>query len=201
MLVTRSNPELPKHKGMTYFALDMHAEGVEVRPLRQITGEAEFNEVYITEVRIPDSQRIGDIGEGWRVSLTTLMNERSAIGGSSGGSTSKPGMGPISDAVELWQSLPEDRRNKASQDRLMNLWAKARHFVLQTNVHRWRQKLETPDRKDQSENLLPPNLIKLFMNCVLISWVLRAKLIMTTRSAVQSCYLQMVQSMGPVTLF
>ena len=125
MLVTRSNPELPKHKGMTYFALDMHAEGVEVRPLRQITGEAEFNEVYITEVRIPDSQRIGDIGEGWRVSLTTLMNERSAIGGSSGGSTSKPGMGPISDAVELWQSLPEDRRNKASQDRLMNLWAKA----------------------------------------------------------------------------
>ena len=88
MLVTRSNPELPKHKGMTYFALDMHAEGVEVRPLRQITGEAEFNEVYITEVRIPDSHRIGDVGEGWRVALTTLMNERSAIGGSSGGSTS-----------------------------------------------------------------------------------------------------------------
>ena len=114
MLVTRSNPELPKHKGMTYFALDMHAEGVEVRPLRQITGEAEFNEVYITEVRIPDSHRIGDVGEGWRVALTTLMNERSAIGGSSGGSTSKPGMGPIGDAVELWRSLPEDRRNKAS---------------------------------------------------------------------------------------
>ena len=95
MLVTRSNPELPKHKGMTYFALDMHAEGVEVRPLRQITGEAEFNEVYITEVRIPDSHRIGDVGEGWRVALTTLMNERSAIGGSSGGSTSKPVWGRL----------------------------------------------------------------------------------------------------------
>ncbi len=125
MLVTRSNPELPKHKGMTYFALDMHAEGVEVRPLRQITGEAEFNEVYITEVRIHDDNRIGDIGEGWRVSLTTLMNERSAIGGSSGGSTSKPGMGPISDAVNLWKNLPEEKQNKATLDRLMSLWAKA----------------------------------------------------------------------------
>ena len=125
MLVTRSNPELPKHKGMTYFALDMHADGVEVRPLRQITGEAEFNEVYITEVRIPDTHRIGDIGEGWRVALTTLMNERSAIGGSSGGSTSKPGMGPIGDAVELWRSLSDEKRSKATLDRLMNLWAKA----------------------------------------------------------------------------
>ena len=125
MLVTRSNPELPKHKGMTYFALDMHAEGVEVRPLRQITGEAEFNEVYVTEVRIPDSHRIGDVGEGWRVALTTLMNERSAIGGSSGGSTSKPGMGPISDAVELWKALPAERQNKATLDKLMSLWAKA----------------------------------------------------------------------------
>ena len=70
---------------MTYFALDMHAPGVEVRPLRQITGEAEFNEVYMTDVRIPDSCRIGDVGEGWRASLTTLMNERNAIGGGGGG--------------------------------------------------------------------------------------------------------------------
>ncbi|MFW2333573.1 acyl-CoA dehydrogenase family protein, partial [Ilumatobacter sp.] len=83
MLVTRSNPDLPKHKGMTYFALDMRAPGVEVRPLRQITGEAEFNEVYMTDVRVPDAHRIGDVGEGWRASLTTLMNERSAIGGGS----------------------------------------------------------------------------------------------------------------------
>ena len=125
MLVTRSNPELPKHKGMTYFALDMNADGVEVRPLRQITGEAEFNEVYVTEVRIPDSNRIGDIGEGWRVALTTLMNERTAIGGGGGGSTSKPGMGPIGDAVELWKALNPEMQNKATLDRLMSLWTKA----------------------------------------------------------------------------
>ena len=85
MLVTRTDPEAPKHKGMTYFAIDMHSDGVEVRPLRQITGEAEFNEVYFTDARIPDNQRIGAEGEGWRAALTTLMNERTAIGGGSAG--------------------------------------------------------------------------------------------------------------------
>ena len=75
MLVTRTDPNVRKHRGMTYFALDMKAEGVDVRPLRQITGEAEFNEVYMTDVRIPDAHRIGAEGEGWRAALTTLMNE------------------------------------------------------------------------------------------------------------------------------
>ena len=81
MLVARTDPDAPKHKGLTYFVVDMHAPGVEVRPLHQITGEAEFNEVYFTDVRIPDAERLGEVGEGWRVSLTTLMNERVAIGG------------------------------------------------------------------------------------------------------------------------
>jgi alkylation response protein AidB-like acyl-CoA dehydrogenase len=123
MLVTRTDPDAPKHKGMTYFALDMHADGVEVRPLRQITGEAEFNEVYMTDVRVPDSARIGDVGEGWRASLTTLMNERNAIGGGGGG-VGKPG-GAANDAVEVWNGLDESDRTGANKDRLMQLWVQA----------------------------------------------------------------------------
>src|ERR1700741_2928744 len=81
IVLVRTDPEKIKHKGMTMFVLDMQAPGVEVRPLVQATGEAEFNEVYFTDVRVPDSERLGDIGEGWGVSLTTLMNERVSIGG------------------------------------------------------------------------------------------------------------------------
>ena len=81
IVLARTNPDAVKHKGLTMFVMDMHAPGVEVRPLVQATGEAEFNEVYMTDVRIPDAERLGDIGEGWGVSLTTLMNERVSIGG------------------------------------------------------------------------------------------------------------------------
>ena len=128
MLVTRTDPDAPKHKGMTYFALDMHADGVEVRPLRQITGEAEFNEVYMTDARVPDAFRIGDVGEGWRASLTTLMNERNAIGAGSGGagsgSTVRRG-GAANDAVAIWNELDPTEQTGARKDRMMQLWVQA----------------------------------------------------------------------------
>jgi len=80
ILVARSNPELPKHRGLTYFFLDMKSPGVEVRPITQIDGGTEFNEVYFSDVRIPDNQRLGEVGEGWKVAMTTLMFERQAAG-------------------------------------------------------------------------------------------------------------------------
>ncbi len=86
MIVVRTDPTLPKHDGLTYFIVDMHATGVEVRPIKQINGGSGFNEVFFTDVRVPDTQRVGGVGEGWQVSITTLMNERVSIGaGTSGG--------------------------------------------------------------------------------------------------------------------
>src|SRR5918998_2444731 len=119
MLVARTDPDQPKHKGLTYFVIDMDQPGVEVRPLRQITGEAEFNEVYFTDVRIPDSERLGDVGDGWRVSLTTLMNERVAIGGA----IAPKGSGPIAEALKVWEE--KGLTDPALKDELMRLWAEA----------------------------------------------------------------------------
>ncbi len=133
MLVARTDPDQPKHKGLTYFMVDMTAPGVDVRPLRQITGEAEFNEVYLDEVRIPDADRIGDVGDGWRVSMTTLMNERTSIGGGGGGGPRPAGSGPIAEAVRIWNELPEWARTGAHRDRLMQLWVQAEALRL-TNI-------------------------------------------------------------------
>jgi alkylation response protein AidB-like acyl-CoA dehydrogenase len=117
LLVTRTDPDQPKHLGLTYFVVDMEADGVDVRPLYQITGEAEFNEVFFEDARIPDDQRIDDVGAGWRVAMTTLMNERVAIGGN----TVARGSGAIDSAVRVWResgsSDPADRRE------LARLWA------------------------------------------------------------------------------
>ncbi len=84
-IITRTSPDKPKHKGLTMFLVDMKSPGVEVRPLRQMTGGASFNEVFFTDVRVHDSHRLGDVDEGWTVALTTLMNERAAIGGGGAG--------------------------------------------------------------------------------------------------------------------
>jgi alkylation response protein AidB-like acyl-CoA dehydrogenase len=80
MLVARTDPDAPKHKGLTYFLMDMEQDGVEVVPLRQITGEPEFNELFIDGARIPDGNVLGGVGNGWKVALTTLMNERAGLG-------------------------------------------------------------------------------------------------------------------------
>lgn len=121
LLVVRTDTEAVKHAGLTAVVVDMQAPGVEVRPLRQMTGEAEFNEVYFTDTRVPVSETLGNVGDGWRVSLTTLMNERVAIGGA----IPQKGSGPIREAVKLWEKLPDDRKDSATKDRLMKLWIRA----------------------------------------------------------------------------
>ncbi|MBB5774075.1 acyl-CoA dehydrogenase family protein [Nonomuraea jabiensis] len=120
ILVTRTDPDVPKHRGMTYFICDMHAPGVEVRPLRQITGEAEFNEVFLTGVRLPDDLRLGEVGDGWRVAQTTLMNERVAIGGA----PVRRGGGMVGVVVDSWRAHPELRTHDLHQ-RLLSLWVES----------------------------------------------------------------------------
>ncbi|WP_243793925.1 acyl-CoA dehydrogenase family protein [Saccharopolyspora gloriosae] len=120
ILVARSDPDAPKHKGLSYFVCDMTDPNVEVRPLRQITGEAEFNEVFLNGVRIPDSQRLGEIGQGWQVAMGTLMNERVAIGGGNTGRES----GMIGVVAREWRDDPEVR-TPGAHDRLLRLWVEA----------------------------------------------------------------------------
>lgn len=119
ILLARTDVDAPKHTGLTYFICDMSAPSVEVRPLRQITGEAEFNEVFLTDSRIPDTDRLGRIGEGWRVATTTLMSERGAIGRST---QREDGM--IGVVAGVWRDHPE-LRSPDLHDRLLTLWTKA----------------------------------------------------------------------------
>jgi alkylation response protein AidB-like acyl-CoA dehydrogenase len=130
LLAARTNPEAPKHKGLSYFVLDMHAPGVEVRPLYQITGEAEFNEVFLTDVRIPDAMMLGDEGDGWRVALTTLMNERVALGGAVAGR----GEGSIRELLDVWHDhVAREGDDPVRRDRVVQLWIRAEALRL-TNL-------------------------------------------------------------------
>ena len=121
LLLARTAPDAAKHAGLSYFVLDMHAPGVEVRPLRQLTGEAEFNEVFITEARVPDANRLGEVGAGWRVANATLMNERVAIG-AAGAAPRESGI--IGTAAQAWREHPDARTPELHQ-RLLRLWARA----------------------------------------------------------------------------
>jgi len=121
LLLARTDPDVPKHAGLSYFVIDMHQPGVEVRPLRQLTGQAEFNEVFFTDARVPDANRLGDIGAGWRVAQTTLMNERVSIGSS----RSVPReQSAIAFAAAEWRTHPELRTHELHH-RLLRLWAEA----------------------------------------------------------------------------
>jgi alkylation response protein AidB-like acyl-CoA dehydrogenase len=121
MLVARTDPDLPKHDGLTYFILDMKSPGVEVRPLKQITGSAEFNEVFFTDVRIPDENRVGEVGEGWRVARTTLMNERVALSGVSLDRVAFLG-GTRKDPWQSFLDLVPDRSSPSVRDRLAQVY-------------------------------------------------------------------------------
>ncbi|MFV0525388.1 MAG: acyl-CoA dehydrogenase family protein [Acidimicrobiales bacterium] len=157
MIVARTDPDQPKHKGLTYFIIDMDQPGVEVRPLRQMTGEAEFNEVYLTDARVPDAERMGDVGDGWRVSITTLMNERVAIGGS----IPTRGSGFIALAVDAYNNANHGApRTAVERDELMKLWVRAEVLRL-TNIRAsGNRKAGTPGPEGSVGKLASANLNK-----------------------------------------
>lgn len=122
ILLARTDPEAPKHKGITYFLLDMHQPGVDVRPLRQITGEAEFNEVFIDNARIPDEHRVGEINDGWRVSASTLSSERQMVSGSGSGGMGRLGGSSAARLITLAQETGK-WADPVVRNKVMRLWA------------------------------------------------------------------------------
>lgn len=120
VLLARTDPDVPKHKGLTYFIVDMHTPGIEVRPMRQLTGRASFNEVFLDDAYIPDTQRFGEVGAGWVVANSTLGDERTSLGDR----VATRGSGAIADALDLWAAHP-DRHTPALRERLTRLWIRA----------------------------------------------------------------------------
>ena len=129
LLVVRTDPQAVKHAGLAAFVVDMEDPTVDIRPLRQMTGEAEFNEVFFTDTRIHESEMLGKSGDGWRVSLTTLMNERQSIGG---GMPAR-GSGTIAALTDAWSNAPHEARTPTARDQVTKLWCEAEVLRL-TNV-------------------------------------------------------------------
>jgi acyl-CoA dehydrogenase len=130
ILVVRSDAGVAKHAGLTYFVVDMHSEGIEIRPITQINGGQGFNEVFFTDVRIPDDQRLSEVGNGWAVAITTLMNERASIGGGGGG-------GGIRDLIELARNTEIDGRPALEQstvrEKIATFYTRSRGLKLTGN--------------------------------------------------------------------
>jgi len=164
MLLARTDPDLPKHDGLTYFVLDMQAPGVTVQPLYQITGEAEFNEVFLDGVRIPRSLMLGREGEGWNVAITTLMNERVAIGGSSARRTA----GDV--LLDLWRERrgdASDPQTAVQRDRVMRLWIESRLLQLTNDRAKGSMSSGTPGPEGSVGKLLSAELNqKVYEACV-----------------------------------
>jgi alkylation response protein AidB-like acyl-CoA dehydrogenase len=164
LLAARTNPDQPKHKGMSYFVLDMHAPGVDVRPLFQITGEAEFNEVFLTDVRVPDAMMLGEEGDGWNVAVTTLMNERVALGGG----VRARGGGPIALLLDLWRkrSSAGPALDAPMRDRVTRLWIEAEVLRLTNLRARDAASVGTPGPEGSVGKLMSAEFNKRVTECM-----------------------------------
>jgi alkylation response protein AidB-like acyl-CoA dehydrogenase len=165
LLLARTDPDAPKHKGMSYFVVDMHAPGVDVRPLYQITGEAEFNEVFFTDVRIPASMMLGAEGDGWNVAVATLMNERVALGGG----VRARGSGPIEVLLHVWHERPSRGAalDRPARDRVARLWIDAEVLRLTNQRARDAARSGTPGPEGSVGKLLSAELNKRISECAL----------------------------------
>jgi len=167
MLLARTNPDVPKHEGMSYFLLDMQSPGVDVRPLHQITGEAEFNEVFLQDVRIPADRMLGREGKGWTVAITTLMNERNAIGGA----VSRRGGGSMGVLLDLWKARDAAALSPASEtilrDRVTRLWIESELLRATSQRARVAQKAGNPGPEGSVVKLAQAELNKRIFECAM----------------------------------
>ena len=161
ILCARTDPDLPKHEGLTYFIADMRAAGVEARPLRQLTGEAEFDEVFFNDVVIADEQRLGAVGQGWTVTLTTLANERAAFGSE----VPARGGGMIAHALELWNERGD--RLPHCRDRVLELAVRAEALRLTAVEAHASEEADTPSSAWSFLKLAQSELDKEILDCTI----------------------------------
>ena len=168
MLLARTDPDAPKHSGMSYFLLDMQSPGVEVRPLHQITGEAEFNEVFLTDVKIPADRLMGREKEGWKVAITTLMNERTAIGG---GGPTRRGAGSIGALISLWKGREKGQFSRDAEilmrDRITKLYIESELLRMTSQRAKATRKAGNPGPEGSVAKLAQAELNKRIWECAM----------------------------------